>query len=178
MRTESERTADTRAGQLGGGRARTQERPFESDDAPVARPAKTVKISNSNSSVPENIPKPDDFRKNIDKILAQEEEQKRLALQLATIFISVIKDKKLDSAKDPVTRDKEKQSVIDLIDFARLINSDEHQEDNIGTMSLLSTMMRLMIYQRDRLNELEYELHKMSREVSALKNVRSSSPTQ
>jgi len=138
------------------------------DDEENVKPKKGLKINNANSSVPDPPPKVQNFRDNINEILNEEEKQKKLAFDIAHRFMMVLKDKTLDANKNVVVRQGEKQSIMDLIDFARLINSDENQEDNIGTMSIISTLIKAVLIQRDRINEIEYKLSKTESEVSSM----------
>lgn len=149
----------------------TERRPFEGDDEEddeKIRPKKGLRINNAKSSIPNPVPKPQDFRDNINKVLSEEEEQKKLAFEIATRFINALKDKTLDANKNVTVREGEKRAVMDMIDFARLINSDETQEENLGTMSIISTLLKAIFIQRDRINESEYRVAKLETELASL----------
>ena len=126
---------------------------------------KKLRIGNQTSTVKAPPPKVENFRKRIDEILESEEEQKRVGLLLIQSFFKMIEEKKLDAAKTPEIREREKQIIKDLMDFARLLNSDENQvEENYGSMSLFQVLLLSVIKQRDRINNLEYKLEKLQKQ--------------
>ncbi len=131
-------------------------------------PKRGLKLENPPHAKSATAPKPEDFRNKINEILEKEEEQKELAYKLVSKFQTILKDKTLDSAKDPKVRDEETDSIRDLIDFSRIINSDETKEEDLGTISLFITLLRSFLIQRDRINELEYLQIKMGKEIAAL----------
>jgi hypothetical protein len=148
-----------------------ERRPFENDDEDddeKIKPKKGLRINNAKSSIPNPVPKPQDFRDNISKVLNEEEEQKRLAFEIANRFINALKDKTLDSNKNVTVRENEKRAIMDMIDFARLINSDETQEENLGTMSIISTLLKAIFIQRNRINEAEYRVAKLETEIASM----------
>lgn len=143
--------------------------PFEDDENPPQfTPKRTLKITNERSSIKANASKPEDFRNKIAEILSKEDERNKLAFDLTQKYLAILKNKTLDEAKNIIIRDGEKSSIKDLIDFIRIVNSDENMEENIGTMSLLTTILHCMLLQRDRINELEYQFSKLNREVIIL----------
>jgi hypothetical protein len=133
-------------------------------------PKKTVKLDNSASTVRPNLPPPDNFRENIQKILTEEEEQKRVGFELTQKFFGLVKDKILDETKDTRYREYEKSTIRDLIDFARLINSDQNQEENIGTMSFVLALARAILMQRDRINQIDYDNQQLKKEIANANN--------
>ncbi len=137
------------------------------DEEPQIQTKRGLKISNSKSSIKE-VPKIDDFRKRVNEILSQEDEQKKLAFELMSQFQNYLKDKTLDASKDANVRANELKSIENLIDFSRIINSDENQQEDLGTISLFITLYRALFSQRDRINELEYQQTKMAKEVGNL----------
>jgi len=147
-----------------------ERRAFEDDEESdkEIKSKKGLRINNAKSSIPNPIPKPQDFRDNISKVLNEEEEQKKIAFEIANRFINALKDKTLDSNKNVTIRKSEKQAIMDMIDFARLINSDEQQEENLGTMSVVSTLLKAIFIQRDKINENEYKIAKLETELASL----------
>lgn len=141
---------------------------FAEDEIPIKKGG--LKIDNSKSSIKSEKPMMEDFRNNINNILEKEEEQKKIAFELFSRFQSALRDKTLDSLKDVKLREKEKQIIKDLIDFSRIINSDENQEEDLGSISLFITLYRSMLIQRDRINELEFLQTKMSKDFILLES--------
>lgn len=134
----------------------------------IKPPKVGLKISNAKSTIKSEKPKQEDFRNKVNEILAQEEEQKKIAFALSSKFQTILRDKTLDSSKDNIVRGSEKEIIRDLIDFARIINSDENQEEDLGTISLFITLYRSLLIQRDRINELEFLQTKMNKDMMHL----------
>lgn len=140
--------------------------PFDENNINFVK--KGVKITNENSSIKkEDRVKEVDFRQRVSEIINEEEEQKKIAYDLIKKYMTAIKSKKLDETKDLKVRESEQKIIKDLIDFSRIVNSnpDENQEDNVGTMFLLTFVLRCLYIQRDRINELEYECNKLRKEI-------------
>ena len=141
---------------------------FEFNDEVEIKSNKTLKINNSKSSVPQQNIQTPNINNNISKILESEEEQKKIAFTLTTKLLSMMKDKTLDGNKDTISRDEEKKVISEYVNFARLINSDPSKEESLGTLSLVTSMTRCILVQRDRINELEYESQKLRKSVEKL----------
>ena len=139
----------------------TEERHGFSDDDVELKATKTLKIDNSNSSVQVAPPLPN-INENVNKILASEDEQKKIAFNLTRSFLTILKDKTLDANKDPKAREDERKIISEFANFARLLNADPNkQEEGYGTLTYVNALSRFMILQRDRINELEYEVVKL-----------------
>ena len=139
--------------------------PYEfDDDKAELKQTKTLKINNDNSSVKVEPPLPN-VKENINKILASEDEQKKIVFTLTTKLLSIIKDRTLDENKDQNTRDNEKKVFSEYANFAMVINSSENYEEGYGTLSYISALSRCILLQRDRINELEYETVKLRKSV-------------
>jgi hypothetical protein len=151
---------------MGGGTVSASDQ-FDDEDVEV-RPLKGLKLSNNNSSVKRPPPKLD-IQANASKILASQEVQSKLGWELTTKLLAVFKDKTLKENKDSLYIDAETGVLKDYVDFARLINSDEHQEEGLGTLGFSIAIVKCALLQRDRLNEVEYELSLLKKELNQIK---------
>lgn len=138
----------------------TDERHGFSDDDVEIKPTKTLKIDNSKSSV-QAAPALPNINENVNKILANEDEQKKIALNLTRSFLTILKDKTLDANKDTKIREEERKIIVEFANFARLLNADQNKEEGYGTLTYVQALSRFMLLQRDRINELEYEIVKL-----------------
>jgi len=128
-----------------------------------------LKINNDKSLFKQEKSQKIDFRQRVNDILKKEDEQKQLSFELNSKYQQILKDKTLDSEKTSSIRDSEKEIIKDLIDFSRIINSDEQQTEDIGTISLLVVLLRNLLLQRDRINELEFVHNKTLKELEIVK---------
>ena len=138
------------------------------DDVAEAKPLKGLRISNDKSSVKRPPPKLD-IQANAAKILASQEIQSKLGWELTTKLLSMFKDKTLKENKDNPYLEAEAGVLKDYVDFVRLINSDETQEEGIGTVGFTIAIAKCALLQRDRLNEVEYEMSLLKKELNQLK---------
>jgi hypothetical protein len=77
-------------------------------------------------------------------------------------------DKTLAQNKGGIADDVEREIRQDLIQLALDLNNDENEEDNgKGSVIALSAMTKILLVYRDRLNELEYQLLQLKRELNA-----------
>ena len=122
---------------------------------------KGLKIDNSASALKPAVQVPN-FRDKVHEILQNEDLQNKIAGEVVGGFLSVINDKTLDSAKSLDDKNNDRKKIEDLIDFARIANSNEEQESGLGTTTVLIVLCRTLLKQRDRINELEFSLNKLS----------------
>jgi hypothetical protein len=90
--------------------------------------------------------------------------------ELAGAFKSyheLVSNKVLDKNKSPALKNTEKQVVDRLVKSAVALENINIGE---GILSLASIAIREQLIVRDRVNELEYELLLLKREVDKLKN--------
>lgn len=139
------------------------------DDEANVKATKSSKLDNKKSTVKQAPPLPN-IRENANKIMANDEEQKKIAFNLTTRLLSLIKDKTLDENKDLNIREEEKQVLSEYANFSRLINADPNKEDGLGTLSYVTALARCLLLQRDRINELEYKVIQLEKLIT--KNIR------
>lgn len=135
---------------------------FDDDDVEIVN-KKGLKINNAKSEVKLQNPLPN-IKKMAEDLLRNEDLQKKISIDLTSRFLSALKDKTLDENKDENLRDEEKKIIAEYANFAKLINADPNQEfDGTGTLSLVVALSRSLFIQRDRINELEYEIVKFKK---------------
>ncbi len=139
----------------------------EFDDQADARLIKNLKINNSTSTVKKTSP-PIDIEANAQKILSNQEEQRNLTIKLTSQLLALFKDQTLLENKDIRAKEAEERILKDYVAFARLINNDESQEEGLGSIGFSIAIVKCALIQRDRINELEYNIKNLQREVKTL----------
>lgn len=143
-------------------------RPYEfDDDKPQVKQTKGLKFNNEKSNVQSTQQTPS-IKDNVQKILSNEEEQMKIAMVLTRNLMAMMKDKTLDINKDLVAREDEKKVLAEYANFARLINTDPTKEDCYGTLAFVNAIARCLLLQRDRINELEYEVVKLRKIIEKM----------
>jgi hypothetical protein len=125
-------------------------------------PNKTVKINNDRSSVKQNNPLPK-IAEMAQKLVNNENEQKQMLTDFTSRFISSLKDKTLDENKSPTEREEEKRLIFELGNLCKIINDEPQYSQDMGTLAYVNMIARLLLVQRDRINELEFELKKVKK---------------
>ncbi len=118
------------------------------------------------------------FDEKAEKTIQHYNEQNNRAINIISRFIKMAEDKTLAQNKGGIADDVEREIRQDLIQLALDLNNDENEEDNgKGSVVALSAVTKIILLYRDRLNELEYELLQLKRELNA-KNLSSQSARQ
>jgi len=140
--------------------------PFDDDDFdPSKKPTKGLKIDNSKSSV--SVSKKNNskihFEKIADSAFLTNEEYKYIAVDLATRYKSMILDSTLSENKTSKSKDEEKFVCENLVNLASKMNNDENQEMCVGSVGLISLLLKMLLLQRDEINDLKYKSSNLSK---------------
>lgn len=137
------------------------------NDNPVLNNKKGLKINNSKSKIkppPERI----DITSNTQKILSDIEFQNKLGWSLTLRLLSIFKDKKLQENKSQADKDNEMQVLMDYVEFAKLINNDQQQEEGLGSITFLIAISKCALLQRDQINEQGKLIDDLRKKISIL----------
>jgi len=132
-----------------------------------AKNLKGLKINNSNSEISKPIPRIDP-EKNAKAILSSHQEQHKAAWGLTTKLLSIFKDKTLQENKSHKEKEEEGLALLDFAKFAMLINGDEKQPEGNGSVSFAVAIVKCALIQRDRINELEFEVFNLSKIIKRM----------
>lgn len=133
--------------------------------------SKGVKLSNNKSIFNKKPEASESFDDRADEIFADHENKKQRCLKLGVKFLSILNDKTLLENRSPIIKDLEKQIVNELISLANDINNDEMEDEGMGSMAIMTLLIRTTLMQRDKINELDYKLHKFESEINKISTV-------
>lgn len=74
----------------------------------------------------------------------------------------LVKDSTLKINKGPIQLDMEQQIIKDMISLSVQINQDQTQDEGMGSSGVNLLLLKIVLYQRDKINELDYKLSKLS----------------
>jgi hypothetical protein len=115
------------------------------------------------------------FEENADKTVQYHNEKSSKAIKIISVYLKMIEDKTLAKNRGSIANDVERENRQNIIQLAIDMNNDENEEDNgKGSIVVLSAVTKILLMQRDRLNELEFEVEQLKRELKKL----SSQPKQ
>jgi hypothetical protein len=130
---------------------------------------KGLKINNQASSVPQ--PKPNTsaaFNEQAEKVFNKIEEYKQRSFELGSKFKAIIEDTKLVVNKTQINKDIELEILQKLIALANDLNSDENQPEGAGGTALAMLIMKMMLTQRDHMNEISFKIEKIEKALNVL----------
>ena len=121
---------------------------------------------------------------NVEKVLEAESQNKKEGSILLNRFWGVCNDKTVSKNKTEIQKSVEKELIANLTDFAFKLNNDPtQQDDGMGSVVVLMVLIKAFWNQKDRINDLEYEMlqlksdkTRLTREIDALKSGRVSTP--
>lgn len=129
-----------------------------------------VKLSNENSmlnSMPQK-PSKEEFVKKASEVNETLNAYTARAGELASKFKKVLEDKNLAHNKSIFAIDSERELLANLIQLAIDMNTDEHEQEGMGAVGLITLLLRSVLIQRDRINLLEYQLSHLEKKIKDL----------
>jgi hypothetical protein len=104
------------------------------------------------------------FEENAEKTVKYHENQGNHAVQVIHRYMKMTEDKTLSQNKGSIANDVEREIRQELIQLALDLNNDEFEEDNgKGSVVVLSAVTKVLLQYRDRINQLEFEIHQLKR---------------
>jgi len=99
------------------------------------------------------------------------------AYELGVEFNNLLDDMRLAENIGPYERSFEKELLRKLINYGIAVNNDEQETEGMGSISLITLVMKHMFKMRDRMNKMSYDNHKLERRILHLeKSILSSQP--
>ncbi len=147
---------------------------FSYDDE-VEQPKKVTlnKVSSKKSMVDSLNKKPskESLEQQVKEVKQVESGYKRRISDLSKKFLHICSDKTLVKNKDPFSVSFENEVLVEINKLASDINRDESQEEGMGSIVVSSMLLKVILFQRDRLNELEYALMQFRQDFSKLNKI-------
>lgn len=139
--------------------------PFdEEDDVQQSMQSQKVGLKNvsSQKSILDSLPKKptqSDLNQKVKTVTQNLNQNKTKVADLATQFVKVIQDKTLPDNKTIFQKDLEKELIQNMIKAAADINDDPSEsQDGLGSLGWITVLLKVCLFQRDRANNLEYDL--------------------
>jgi hypothetical protein len=115
------------------------------------------------------------FEENAEKTIKYHDEKSKKAVDIVSRYLKVTEDKTLNRNRGSIANDVEREIRQQIIQLALDMNNDENEPDNgKGSVIVLSVVTKILLTYRDRLNDLEFEVQQLKRELNKL----SSQPAQ
>lgn len=145
--------------------------PFSSDEDSVEKTSNIKQVSSVKSmfdSTKDKKPSSVDFAKKAQEVHANLSSYKARAFELASKFKKMLDDKTIFQNKNIFNLELEKELLQKMIDLAIEINNDENEKFSMGSIGWITLLLKSVLWQRDRINKLEYELQLIQKEISKI----------
>jgi len=146
--------------------------PFDEEDQDQPQTHKIgLKQVSSQPSIFDSIPKKPTQADLDQRVKAMQERDATYKAQVAEFtvqFSKMIKDKTLRQNKNIIQKDMEKELMDEMIKFAFQVNKDPVEQEGAGSVSLILLLLRAILFQRDRINELEYSQVQIQKVIDLL----------
>lgn len=132
------------------------------DDLDEKSPIKKVSSKQSIFDSMPKKPKEQDFQEKVAEIEKTKENYNSQSKELISNLNKIISDRTLKENKSPISTEIEKEVLSKLLKLSSQINNDDAEEEGMGSLLIIAAMLKIMLSQRDRLNELEYKISKLT----------------
>lgn len=126
---------------------------FEDENDVPAPPTQSVKLDAGKSKFAKQAIQKQTFEKQVLEVHKQMEGRQQQAYELGLRFLDTIQDRTLK--KGPIAKDLERETLNSIIKFAIEMNNDENEPDGMGSVSMLTLVLKSLLILRDNLNRVE-----------------------
>jgi hypothetical protein len=135
---------------------------------------KTLKLDNKKSLFAKEPPIQNDFEGLSEDVAEKIKARRQRAVELSAKFWELIKDQYLPDNKGPIRKSTETELLQNLINYAVEVNLDEHEQEGMGSMAMITLLLKTCLYLKDQNNLLKYKLDQLTEKVDK----KSSEPQQ
>lgn len=124
----------------------------------------TSKLSNNNSIFSKNSNEKISeakFEEVANKSFNDHEDRKKKCVELGARFLTILNDRTLKDNTSPIAKDLERQIVSELCELATVINNDEFESEGMGSLAIITLLLKSVLMQRDKINELLYKIQQL-----------------
>jgi hypothetical protein len=153
--------------------------PFdEEDEKPSVQSTKIgLKKVSTQQSIFESIPKKpssEEFQQQVQQVQDRASSFKTKVAQLAAEFNKSMADKTLPQNKNVFQREVELDLLRNMIRVAQEVNEHPLEREGEGSLGWITILLKTCFNQRDKINNLEYQLSVIEKKLSTLDTVKKS----
>lgn len=145
----------------------TERLPFEAESE-VIPAKKSVKFGNERSRFTKAANADYDFQKRAETLINSRNEQKQQGMQLINQFMSAMREKIIPENRGTISIEFEKDLRAKLIKLCIELDNDEAEPNvGMGSATLIALLLKVVMLQRDRINELDHRLFSIEKKSSS-----------
>ena len=149
--------------------------PFDEEDELEPNPIQKIGLKqiSSQKSIFENNPKKpsvESFDHTVKEYQNKSSNNKIRISELALLFNKSMADKTLKSNKTIFANEIEQDLLSRMIQLAIEINADTSEHEGMGSLGWITLLLKTCFSQRDKINNLEYAISKIERQINGKKD--------
>lgn len=145
--------------------------PFESDEEvnEAEAPNLKTKLDPKKSRFHrKNIEEKEAVERLEEKVKEHQKEEQELIQEIHTHssnFMKFIKDKTIKENKSPIEASVEAETVQGLVKLALKLNNDQTQPEGIGSVGVITLLLKAVLAQRDIISSLEFKVSQLEKQI-------------
>lgn len=144
--------------------------PFDEEDDSQESFKNNLKKVSSQKSIFDSMPKKPsqkDFNEQVKQVEDRKMSYKQQAAELSLSFKKMMSDKTLPQNRNIFLNEIEQDTLSKLINLGSTINQDPNEQESMGSLMLITLMLKTCLYQRDRINKLEYIVSQLDKKTDS-----------
>lgn len=131
---------------------------------------KGLKINNKKSNISVPAPsKEEALEKAAAETVSKMNEYKKRSWDLGAKFKSIMENDVLLENKTILLKNLESDILTQLSQLATEINNDVSiPEDSVGSVALIQLIMKMLIFQKDKINQLKFQIEKLENNLKKI----------
>lgn len=134
---------------------------FENEGADQVEATKTLKLDPKKSLFSKKAAVKNTFEERAQEVHSRMQGYLSEAFELGVQFKEFLEDKTVPSQMGALRRSREKEVIGKLVAFAIRVNNDQDENEGMGSVSILTLLLKTSLAMRDRYNELDYKYHEL-----------------
>lgn len=144
-------------------------KPFESDSEDTNEGPNKTKLDPKKSRFHrKNTEEKESIEKLEEKVSEHQKEEQEILQEIHSLssrFIGFIRTKTLKENKSPIESSVEAETVQGLVQMALKLNNDQTQPEGIGSVGVITLLLKSVLAQRDIINNLEFKVSQLEKIV-------------
>jgi hypothetical protein len=147
--------------------------PFDEDEVLPSNQSKKIGIKkvSEQKSIFESMPKkptPAEFEKKVQQVVEKDSSSQKKAAEFILQYKKTMEDKTLPQNKNQFQKDVELDLLRGMVTLAQEANNDGRENEGEGSLICIVALLKNSFTQRDKINNLEYSLSQITKQIAAL----------
>ena len=141
--------------------------PFGQEYEAKSVPDKSVRLNSKTNFYTKQAEQREKFEDNADAFMALKRERNKQALEFANQFMSLVKDRTLAENRTMMAQNIENEVSQNFLQLGLDINDDVSERNGVGSVMVCNLLFKIVLHQRDSINEMDYRIAKLEKQLSS-----------